>query len=260
MRDLIKRSFLYIVLMLTGCVSFMTNEGLVKVNEKYPYPSVEAEVSDNCFWLLNFNIKDFEYEYYGIYNPSIGMEYDAGSGQRRVLEIDTDSSVLDKLYAACEACEDEYPEKSNKYKNIILEVKNLRQKRDDEERKKQIKQKEAEQRLKKSIEKARQKRENMSKQYGYQWCNQRYLFFTQNKCMEEVNGNFFEVLQQTSDGTLVSFIKSPDYIFLISKNSKDASVADGYPIYDGLFAVDGTYQYTSILGTIKTVKRLKRLK
>ena len=78
--------------------------------------------------------------------------------------------------------------------------------------------------------------------------------------MDEVNGAFFQVLQQTPDGTLVSFIKSPDYVLLISKNSKDDSVADGYSIYNGIFAVDGTYQYTSIFGATRTVKRLKRLK
>ena len=108
--------------------------------------------------------------------------------------------------------------------------------------------------------KKQQALKDMEKQYGYPWCNPRYLFFTQNKCMDNVNGAFFQVLQQTPDGTLVSFIKSPDYVLLISKNSKDDSVADGYSIYNGIFAVDGTYQYTSIFGATRTVKRLKRLK
>lgn len=95
----------------------------------------------------------------------------------------------------------------------------------------------------------------------YPLCNPRYLFFTQDKCKKDnVNGNFFRVLQQTPDGTLVSFIKSPDYVLFISQNPKDASLADNSPIYDGSFAVDGTYQYSSILGNVKTVKKLKRLK
>lgn len=128
--------------------------------------------------------------------------------------------------------------------NIKMKNEHEKEKKKEEDKKKQ-----KEQELK-----------NMTKKYGYPWCSRRYLFFSQDKCMEDVDGYAFRVLQQIPDGTLVSFIKSPDYMFFIPKNSKDASLADGSPIYDGLFAVDGTYQYISVLGATRTVKRVKRLK
>ncbi len=258
-----KKLFLCMVFVLTGCALFRTNEGLVRVNEKYPYPEVEAIVPNNCFRLLYYKIKEYDYHYYDYLGTELmktHLKYDTGLGHDGILGVHTEMPIVSKLLAACEACEVEYPKKSKEYKDIISEIKSDIQKHEENERKKQEAQEKAEQEVKKSIEKARQERENMSKQYGYPWCNPRYLFFTQNKCMDEVNGAFFQVLQQTPDGTLVSFIKSPDYVLLISKNSKDDSVADGYSIYNGIFAVDGTYQYTSVFGATRTVKRLKRLK
>ena len=343
-----KKLFLCMVFVLTGCALFRTNEGLVKVNEEYS--DVDAAVPNNCARFYNSYIKnnvytkdetwivkrgdtiysisretgvdiqtlaikndlrvpyslrigqvlvignlyeytvrkgDTIYSISGKYNidvktlasnnnlvppytltvgqrltitgPKNNLQYTTLSGEKLQL-IEADDDVFNKLLAACEACEAEYPEKSKKYKYIISEIKSDIQKHEENERKRQEAKEKAEQEMKKSIDKARQERENISKKYGYPWCNPRYLFFTQNKCMDEVNGAFFQVLQQTPDGTLVSFIKSPDYVLLISKNSKDDSVADGYSIYNGIFAVDGTYQYTSIFGATRTVKRLKRLK
>ena len=240
---------------LTSCAIFKTNEELVKVNRKYS--DVNAQISNNCFLFYNLYIKETD-SYSANWEPRTTLIYDKGLGY--MLSEDTEDMIFDKLLAASEACKIEYPEKSERVKDIILQMKARREAYIKAKEEKLADEKAKQKRIEKEKLAKKQQMKDMEKQYGYPWCSPSHLFFTQDKCMDSVAGMWFHVLQQLPDGTLVSFIKDPSYVLFISKNSKDSSLPDEYPIYDGLFAVDGIYQYTSILGSTRTVKRLKRLK
>lgn len=73
----------------------------------------------------------------------------------------------------------------------------------------------------------------------------------------------YKVLQQTKDGTLtVLRFNGPVYafpeMFLIVKNKHDSALVDGDIVYSGVFQDMGNYQYTTVTGSVKTIKKYKR--
>jgi hypothetical protein len=90
-----------------------------------------------------------------------------------------------------------------------------------------------------------------------------------------INGDYFDtscahylgyeflVLQQTSDGTLAhvptpDITMIPDILIFIEKNDIDSNLVDGARIPDGYMNPAGTYKYTNVLGSTKTVYKFKR--
>lgn len=79
-------------------------------------------------------------------------------------------------------------------------------------------------------------------------------------------GRFYEVFQQTTDGTLVRLrpnsyeMRYSGYpkMFLITKNKQDSALVDGENIHGGTFQDMGNYKYVTVTGTIKTIKKYKR--
>lgn len=190
-----------------------------------------------------------------------------------------------KLIKLCETCESEYPDIAHLWREYL--IKQLDKEYGDWNKKDLIrlygesnadeiaayvkhhipenKEIQAQERLR---EKAR-----ISKKYGYEWCSDK---INDNCLIKNEKYTGFKVVEQRSDGTLVKTTTAglftlvtafttglpmlfEDYQCFIIANPKDAKIDEFSNIDDGIFALVGTYQYLSLDGTTRTVKKLKRL-
>lgn len=92
-----------------------------------------------------------------------------------------------------------------------------------------------------------------------------YFISAQNvptKCLLKIRPYETKVIQQTPDGTL-AFFPAPhgfsSVTFLISKNKTDVDLVDNMNIPGGIFVREGNYTYQNVLGSSKTVIKLKRI-
>lgn len=103
------------------------------------------------------------------------------------------------------------------------------------------------------------------KQYGKPFCDGMLGQYALRKMQLPKNCIFkqgfpMNVLQQTTEGTIVSFeYYEVDGTYLITKNPKDASLVDGQRIEYGLFENIGTFEYVSVLGAPRTILKLRRI-
>ena len=87
--------------------------------------------------------------------------------------------------------------------------------------------------------------------------------FNQN-CIYDIDSrDFFRVFQQTRDGTLVQ-APSAGYgydsiLIFIEKNETDKNLVDGAGIPYGKLNPTGTYSYTNVMGSTKTIYKFKRI-
>lgn len=131
-------------------------------------------------------------------------------------------------------------------------------KKEEEEKERKKKQAEAE------IEEKKRRQKELENKYGKNLCDFAMSFFTNNfssNCMFYINN--FIVIQQIDEGTLVTHAYYNKYgnahTFLIEKNSNDADIIDQGVIPFGLFAINGKFKYINILGSPRTILKLKRL-
>ena len=263
--------FLLVTFMLMGCVYFQSDERLITLNKD----NENVVIPRNCFFLDNFFQYDKDNNIQYAYSIS---KFSSQDFNYKTLTSYTDDDIFDVLLQTCEICQEEYPEKANKYKEGILRVYN--------EKKERIR----------GIEQSREleikRKSDIAKKYGAEWCDGG-IMSKKNTCLLEGE---FQIFEQQEEGTfvkprihinreeiqmlaafsqlstLVSMTTSePDefnrtlndiademqQLVFIESNPKDSNQIDG-AIVKGLFLRDGVYKYISLGGT-RTVKKIKRL-
>lgn len=109
----------------------------------------------------------------------------------------------------------------------------------------------------------RAKKKALEDRFNLKFCDHEGLLYyaakgipLKSNCM--VRADKLKVMQKIKDGILVSF-DAYGTIYFIINNAKDENLVDGERLEKGYYKREGEFQYTTVLGTVKTVVKLKRL-